>query len=293
MSVRHSIQRILHPTDLEESGRAALTLAATLARQLWAKLHVLHVETPVAGVAPAARTSAGAAAATSELARVSAAHQDIPFVAVARPGRVPSAAILEYADENGVDLIVMSARRLHLGFGHLLGSVAREVIEGSDLPVLTVRGGELDAHPRLARVLVPVDFSPATREALDLAAEIVRNVDGEVILLHVLPEPSHGSLPPRWAPWHSRQEAHAEAELRDLAATLAVRTSTLVRAGSAVDEIVRCAAAPDVDLVVIASHASEGHRMVGGSIAEEVQRFAAAPVLLLKAASRQEQRVAS
>ena len=83
--------------------------------------------------------------------------------------------------------------------------VAREVIEGSDLPVLTVRGGELDAHPRLARVLVPVDFSPATREALDLAAEIVRNVDGEVILLHVLPEPSHGSLPARWAPSTSNE----------------------------------------------------------------------------------------
>jgi len=282
MNVRHSIQRILHPTDLEDSGHAALSLAATLARQLWAKLHVLHVKTPVSAVEPA-----------SELTRIAAAHQDIPFVAVAQSGRVPSASILEYADENGVDLIVMSATRLHRGFGHLLGSVAREVIEGSELPVLTVRGGELEAPSRLARVLVPVDFSPASCEALDLAAEIVRHVDGEVILLHVLPEPSHGSLPARWTPWHLRQQAHAEAELRDLAAALEVRTSTQVRAGSPVDEIVRRAAEPDVDLVVIASHASSGHRMVAGSVAEEVQRFAAAPVLLVKAASRQEQRAAS
>ena len=292
MSVRHSIQRILHPTDLGESGHAALSLAAALTRQLWAKLHVLHVQTPVSAVEPASHPHASAAAATSELARIFADHHQIPCVAVARTGRVPSASILEYADENGVDLIVMSATRLHRGFGHLLGSVAREVVEGSDLPVLTVRAGELGAHPHLARVLVPVDFSPATREALDLAAEIVRNVDGEVILLHVLPEPSHGSLPARWAPWHARQEAHAEAQLRDLAATLTVRTSTHVRAGSPVDEIVRCATELAVDLVVIVSHASAEHRMVAGSVAEDVQRFAAVPVLLVKGPSFHEQRAA-
>ena len=33
--------------------------------------------------------------------------------------------------------------------------------------------------------------------------------------------------------------------------------------------------------------------MVAGSVAEDVQRFAAAPVLLVSCASRQEQRVAS
>jgi len=285
MSVHHSIRRILHPTDLQDSGHAALSTAATLTRQLGAKLHVLHVEAPV---------TAGGPAAASELARIAAAHHELPMAAVSRPGKVPSATILEYADESGVDLIVMAATRLHRGFGHLLGSVAREVIEGTDLPVLTVRGGDLDAHPRLARVLVPVDFAPATREALDLAAEIVRSVDGEVILLHVLAEESHGALPPLRALWLSRQRARAETQLRELAATLGpgVRTSTQVRAGSPVDEIVRCAAEPDVDLVVVASHASAGHRMVAGSAAEEVQRFAAAPVLLVKAATQQEERAA-
>lgn len=294
MNVRHSIQRILHPTDLAENAYPALSLAATVARQLRSKLHVLHVEAPASVVEPASRLRTSAENATRELARIAAAHQEIPVVAHARPGLVPSTTILEYADDHRVDLIVMSATRLHRGFGHLLGSVAREVIESSDLPVLTVRGGDAEARPQVVRVLVPVDFSPATREALDLAAEIVRNVDGEVILLHVLPEPNQGPLPARWARWHTRQEAHAGAQLRELAATLGsgVRTSARVRAGSPVDEIVRCAAEPDIDLVVIASHASAGHRMVGGSVAEEVQRFAAAPVLLVKAATRSEQRAA-
>jgi nucleotide-binding universal stress UspA family protein len=293
MSTRRTIQHILYATDLEAGGHAAQSLAVTLARQFRAKLHVLHVETPVPVLEPAAPAPASDAGAAKEVARIADAHPEVSLVAVARSGRVPSASILEYAAATDVDLIVMGATRLHRGFGHLLGSVAREVVDGSDRPVLTVRQDEVGAPPVLARVLVPVDFSPATDEALGLAAEIARNANGEVILLHVIEAPGRGPWAARRAFARSRLRVQAEARLRALAATLdGVRISTEVRAGSPVDEIVRAAAAPAVDLVVIASHASAGHRMVSGSIAEEVQRFASSPVLLVKAAGRHEQRAA-
>lgn len=294
MSTRRTIQRILYATDLDAAGHAAESLAVTLAQQFRALLHVVHVEPPLPADASASQRTASAKQAASALARIADAHREVPLVAVTRRGDVASAAILEYADENDVDLIVMGATRLHRGFGHLLGSVAREVVDGSERPVLTVRQDDLAAPAPLAHVLVPVDFSPSTREALELAAEIAAKAGGEVTLLHVLEEQSHGALPSRWSLWHSRQQAHAEAQLRELASTIEsrVRTSIQVRAGSPVDEIVRAAATPGVDLVVIASHTSAGHRMVSGSVAEEVQRFAAAPVLLVKATGRDEQRAA-
>jgi nucleotide-binding universal stress UspA family protein len=59
-----------------------------------------------------------------------------------------------------------------------------------------------------------------------------------------------------------------------------------------VDEIVRAAAKRAADLVLIASHASPGRRIWSGSVAEEVQRFAASPVLLVKTASLHEERAA-
>lgn len=290
---RRLISRILYPTDLQAGEQAALSLAATLARQFWAKLHVLYVETSLSAVDSAHAPAAGIDAA-SELARIADAHPDIPLVASTRLGRVPSASILEYAAENDVDLIVMGATRLHRGFGHLLGSVAREVVDRSDRPVLTVRQGDLAAPAALRRVLVPVDFSPSTSDALELAAAIARSANGEVILLHVIEEQGHGTLPAGRAPRRSRLRTQAEARLHALAASLEsrVRTSTLVRAGSPVDEIVRATAESAIDLVVIASHASAGHRMVAGSVAEEVQRFADAPVLMVKVSSRQQERAA-
>jgi nucleotide-binding universal stress UspA family protein len=271
------IQRILLPTDLKTGGEAALSLPATLARQLWASLHVLHVDTPFTAEEPASRLR--------KLARIADDHPEVPMVALSRPGGTPSAAILEYAADNDVDLIVMAATRLHQGFGHLLGSVAREVVDGSDCPVLTVRSGDAATGRLLVRVLVPVDFSPAGADALELAAEIARAGKGELVLLHVIAEQGRG---------RSRLRAQAEARLHSLAATIEppVPTSTQLRAGNPVDAIVRCSAELEADLVVIASHASAGRRMWVGSVAKEVQRFAASPVLLVKGASSDEQRAA-
>jgi hypothetical protein len=111
-------------------------------------------------------------------------------------------------------------------------------------------------------VLVPVDFSAATEEAL-------------------APGPSVRRVVHRW-----RARAQAAAELRGLAERLGpdVRTSTRVEAGSPVDEILRVATELAVDLVVVASHASRGRRLASGSVAGEVQRFADAPVLWMHSA---------
>jgi len=96
-------------------------------------------------------------------------------------------AVLDYAAERDITLIVMGAKRLHTGFGHLLGSVAREVVDGSSCPVLATRQGEAVTTPQaLSRVLVPYDFSAAARQALAVAADVVRQSGGELVLLHVL-----------------------------------------------------------------------------------------------------------
>ena len=60
-----------------------------------------------------------------------------------------------------------------------------------------------------------------------------------------------------------------------------------IRFGDPAREILACAA-EGIDLVVIASHGmSAAKRLLLGSVAEEVQRLAPVPVLLVKAVSRQ------
>ena len=49
----------------------------------------------------------------------------------------PGEEILDYADESGVDLVVMGTRRGDFEKS-MLGSVSREVVTSADVPVLTV-----------------------------------------------------------------------------------------------------------------------------------------------------------
>ncbi len=279
-----TITRILHPTDFDAGSSRALALAVHLAKQHAAELHVLHVEPSLSAEWKADR-SHDDDSVRAHLQRWIGAAPPARVVTVARPGTIASGAILDYAAEAGIDLIVMGARRLHQGYGHLLGSVAREVTLGSECPVLTVRSEEvLPAPASLSSVLVPFDFSPAAGEALGAAAEIARRAKAKLVLLHVLPDSARGRLNLKHALRNMRLRALTQSRLKDAAATVApgVEVSVLVRTGSPVDEIVSCAAELDSDLVVLRSHASAGRLMVSGSVAEEVQRFARSPVLLVK-----------
>jgi nucleotide-binding universal stress UspA family protein len=68
-------------------------------------------------------------------------ERDLPVRRETRWGD-PAVAIVAYAVENGVDLIVMGTRG-KTGFErYLLGSVAEKVVRVSPIPVLTIHAGD-------------------------------------------------------------------------------------------------------------------------------------------------------
>jgi K+-sensing histidine kinase KdpD len=88
--------------------------------------------------------------------------------------------ILEAAKEYGADSIVIGSREQNMIRGLFLGSVAREVLRLSNLPVrlewieATGKDGEAacerTCHAGLQRVLLATDFSPQARAAEAAAA---------------------------------------------------------------------------------------------------------------------------
>src|SRR5690606_9831741 len=76
-------------------------------------------------------------------------------------------AIVAYAEEEGVDLVVMGTHGRR-GVRHLLaGSVTEEVIRMAPCAVLSVRGrGRPDTLGDIRHVLAPVDFSDDAKAAL-------------------------------------------------------------------------------------------------------------------------------
>jgi nucleotide-binding universal stress UspA family protein len=142
------ITRILVPTDFSETSDAALRYARMLAETFGASLHLVHAfEDPYAagaltpevyGTIPQElRDSALRLATTNLEQRLPATDRSRGTTAVVMGA--PAAAIVKYATENGIDLIVMDTHGRG-GVAHLLlGSVAEKVVRTAACPVLSVR----------------------------------------------------------------------------------------------------------------------------------------------------------
>lgn len=135
------------------------------------------------------------------------------------------------------------------------------------------------------RILVPVDFSPSSRVALEHALGIARRNDAQLTLLHVV-EPFDASL--LMDPAEARRIARADAneQLSKLAGPIVQdwpRTGRELRAGNPATTIVAMARRMKADLIVMGTHGRTGlKRMVIGSVAERVVRLAHCSVLVVR-----------
>ena len=151
-------ERILHPTDFSENGRAALPLLADVCAMCPIEdgptVHVVHVLEPI--ISTTDFTWSGLSHNELEAKRLEAAQEALrEFVdglglrardVVTEVLRGKShEAIDQYAERHDIDLIVMATHG-HRGLSHLLlGSTAELVVRTARCPVLTVKGSAPDA----------------------------------------------------------------------------------------------------------------------------------------------------
>jgi len=144
MDIRH----ILAPTDFSDCSKKAISDAFELAQTFGAKLSLLHaVELPPDPIEEFAPPTVGAdllsdleQQASAELARVLPDAQEAK-IEVTRAVAIgsPSQKIVETAEAEHVDLIVMATHG-RTGLSHLLiGSIAEHVVRTAPCPVLTIR----------------------------------------------------------------------------------------------------------------------------------------------------------
>ena len=143
--------RILVPIDFSPPSDAALATAEALAARFGASIHLIHVlEDPYTTVAYESDVCAYVPPGLKESWRTKAQTQldallDQPEKAQFRVTTSvlfgsPAKAIVGYAQDNAINLIVMGTHGRG-GFAHLLlGSVTERVVRTADCPVLTVRG---------------------------------------------------------------------------------------------------------------------------------------------------------
>ncbi len=142
----------------------------------------------------------------------------------------------------------------------------------------------------LKRILVPIDFSEHSKNALKYAVPFAKQFGAEIILIYVV-EPtvypadfSFGQfgIPNVEDEFRSRGEEELlgliEREIKKK-----VKARKQVRTGKAFVEILKAAREEEVDLIIIATHGhSDVEHMLFGSTAEKVVRKAPCPVLSLR-----------
>jgi nucleotide-binding universal stress UspA family protein len=151
---------------------------------------------------------------------------------------------------------------------------------------------QVRAFPSIPKkILLPIDFSPSSKAALEMAADLAQHFHAELYLVNVIPFFPTTTVPDLIPETEYIQETRtfAEQHLAKCHAALVARgikaTSSVEVGNDIVGRIMEVVEREHIDLVVISTHGISGWRpLVFGSIAEKVVKLVQCPLLLLRSA---------
>ena len=293
------INRILLATDFSRWAQRAEEYACALASMWKASLTVLSVAEFPPGLNPDYLVNQQYLAdllkhATSRLVDLKGRAERRGLTVTTRMATgIPSEEVIAAARAEDSDLIIVGTRG-KTGLAHvLLGSTAERVIRGAPCPVLSVRTepadieheGVLGGPVTLERILVPVDFSDCSLDALEYAIVVAQQAKASLMLLHVLEPVSYGldftlnaSHRSESSTWTKRLE-----ELISSHQHTDVPMEFRLRGGLPPDSILDCAQTLPCDLIVMGTHGRRGiSHTISGSVAESVLRKSHCPVIAVR-----------
>ena len=139
---------------------------------------------------------------------------------------------------------------------------------------------------RFKKIVCPIDFDGNSLEALAMAADLARQHDATVYVVHALGAVDPLVVSAQIAFERARQEGRRDLENIAKKHLEGVKYETMLRVGNAANEIVAVVSETGADLVVMATHGRTGmSHMLMGSVAEKVVRRAPCPVLTVRTKS--------
>lgn len=282
------LDSILHPTDFSPSARRALAEAVRLAVTHDAALHIfhavlLHAEDP-AVEHPKLDAEVDEA---RRLAEDLVGQGHAPLVVTESWERGVSAfeAVMAQIARMQPDLLVLGTHGRSAFTRLLMGSESEKLLRHAPCNVMTVREeAPLSVHRRAQRVLVPVDFSDASRDAFDVGRSLAAETDAAVTLLYVvepLPAVYYAAEISSIFQLDTKLEGRVQESLRNWARVDVDRI--VVAEGPPATEILRVADEEQADVIVMGSRGqSELEHILVGSVTEKVCRFARQPVLVVR-----------
>jgi nucleotide-binding universal stress UspA family protein len=186
------LKKILWATDFSDEAQEALLYADAFAKAFKASIVALHV---VPDFSPALYDAAYAiredlvrrlnfikGEEEKKLLTLKKA-KGIPFKVIVKEGSA-SKTIIEVAEQEKADLIVIGRRGMSAIEKLFIGSVANHVLRNSPVPILVTK--KKSGKPRFKKIIVPTDFSEREEVERDFAWELAKGFGSGLTLLHVL-----------------------------------------------------------------------------------------------------------
>lgn len=301
-----AIQRILFATDFSACSESALKYALRWARTWKAELDCVHVtelhpHMDMEGAIIQSYLEEQRRQAKPLLdAVVKQAKASHPQTTGHECIGIPDQDICRFALERGSDLIVVGTHGWSGLNRILLGSVAERVVCHAPCPVISVRPREIEPDMSAtdkkdkaefsqapSHVLLPLDFSDCSLDAVELAAQVAKDFEIKVTLLYVR-EP-HGYGLDFTLDLHGDQRLHDEQikkQLGKLTQTFeekGISASPLLKTYPIASSILQAAQEIQADLIVMGTHGRSGvSRLLMGSETAKVLRQSPIPVLTVK-----------
>lgn len=192
------MKKLLYATDFSESSRQAFLYALHIAKAQGAEIIILHsFQEPImrVGVSPEQIQQIQAQTLLEEKANYKKALEVLYQIAIdgglteiKKSSRLVQGhaieAILSVAADEDVDLIVMGTKGETDAQDKLIGSVASEILESSEVPVLVVPSGA-PFDGKIDRLGIATELTRSERKSLDWALQFGAHFHAQLYCVYV------------------------------------------------------------------------------------------------------------
>ena len=289
------LKHILVPLDGSSLAEKAIKPALILAAASSAKVTLLRVVPTLQVMAPFAKLDLPLKGAQAQQlarankylrsARMVQPQNNVVINTVAISGR-PARAIIAYAQEHDVDLLMFSS---HGGSGigrWRYGEVAMKLLLNAPCSTLVVRAEEEHQPLGFKRMLVPLDGSEEAESVLASTANLAKEMGTEVILLRVAApiQAAVGADNARAQQENFKRQIQGYLEsVRRQWAPVQKNITVQVESGPVAETILFHAKSQNADLIAISAHGASGsERALLGGKADKVLRGARRAVMIVR-----------
>lgn len=293
------VSHVLCPTDFSPLSKRAVRIAIRAAKDLRAKLTILHVDEVSSMNVTDFMVLEGLRAESrrriEKRLRSLQKAQDLSRAQFIIEEGNPHEVIVDQAGELGADLVVMGTHG-ESGWNALhLGSIAERVLHVAPIPVLFIpdMGQREPFRRKTKRILLSADLGYTSNETVDYAIDLAKTFEAELEVLNVA-YPSDELFPELGSFWARSDLVEIKAELEQKrtealekllppAATKKLKVRMAVKEGEPHEVIDQTAHERRIDLLIMGAQ-GRGQSELGwiGSTTQKVLRLGACATLVVK-----------